>query len=129
MAKILLIESDKLLAANLQAYLKAAGHSSRWQVEPQAALNAVDSFKPDLLVMDLMLAGRSGAEFLYELRSYPDWENLPVIIYSSTTGGELGKLAPQGLEHLGIGAYHYKTASSLAELGQSIDLLLQPVKT
>jgi len=126
MAKILLIESDKLLADNLRDFLEAAGHSSHWQVEPQAALDAVDSFKPNLIIMDLLLASRSGTEFLYELRSYPDWESLPVIIYSSLADGELGQWLPQGLEHLDIAAYHPKTAAGLGELGRSINRLLQP---
>ncbi len=36
----------------------------------------------DAVVMELSLAGHSGFEFLYEFRSYADWSDIPVIIYS-----------------------------------------------
>jgi DNA-binding response OmpR family regulator len=127
MARIMFIEADHLLAANLQAFLESAGHQTVWHVDPQLAMDAIDKKKPDLLILDLLLAGRSGAEFLYELRSYPDWQSLPVVVFSSVSEVELGLLAPSALEQLNIANYFYKPQTSLAELAQAVDQALQTV--
>ncbi|MBI4034444.1 response regulator [Candidatus Saccharibacteria bacterium] len=127
--KILLLEPDRGLANNLAKSLKRAGHSVQWQVEPQAAMDAADSNQPDLIILDLLLAGRSGAEFLYELRSYPEWQALPVVVYSHVAVNELGETAIS-LDDLGIAAFHHKPVTSLSELLASVEQILaaQPVK-
>jgi DNA-binding response OmpR family regulator len=76
MANILLIETDRLLAKNLSKYLTKFGHEVSWHVEPQAAMDSADQKCPDVIVLDLLLANsRSGIEFLYEFRSYPEWQH------------------------------------------------------
>jgi DNA-binding response OmpR family regulator len=126
MARILLIETDRPLANNLCQFLSGAGHEVDWHVNPQDAMDSADKQSPDAIVLDLLLAGRSGIEFLYELRSYPDWQTLPVIIFSSLSPRELSS-ASDSLHQLNIAAYHYKPSTTLAELARSIDHSLQPV--
>jgi len=126
MARILLIEADRVLATNLQAFLKAAGHQVEWHVDPQVAMDAIDKKKPDLLILDLLLAGRSGVEFLYELRSYPDWQKLPIIVFSSVSNRELGQSAPDALKQLDIAAYLYKPETNLSQLAAAVKQALQP---
>ena len=123
MARVLLLESDMLLAASVSQALQRRGHAVDWQVEPQAATNSTDRQKPDLIILDLLLAGRSGVEFLYELRSYPDWSDLPVIIYSDVSPAELAT-SLAGLKDLNVAAFHHKPATSLAQLTQSVDGIL-----
>src|SRR6185503_2621042 len=126
MAKILLLQSDDQLSATTATYLKLKGHSVAVHKDPQAAVLAADRLVPDLVIMDLMLAGRSGAEFLYEIRSYPDWQRLPVIA--------TGHLSPLQIEpyidsfsHLGVAKYLPRQTSSLSKLSQEIDKLLRLV--
>jgi CheY-like chemotaxis protein len=90
-------------------------------------MDSADMRRPDIVILDLMLAGRSGVEFLYEFRSYPDWQQLPVIVFSNISPGELGSSAI-GFEELNIAAFHYKPSTSLSQLRSSVDSLLQPVK-
>src|SRR5690242_5912455 len=101
MSNVLLIESDKILAANVTKVLQRSGHNVDWQIDPQVALDKVDANLPQLIILDLVLAGRSGIEFLYEFRSYPDWQTLPVIIFSSYAVEEL-KETLASFEHLNI---------------------------
>jgi DNA-binding response OmpR family regulator len=128
MAQILIIEADHLLAGSLQTFLKAAGHQTTWHVDLQLAMDALDKKKPNLLILDLLLPGRSGTEFLYELRSYPDWQSLPVVVFSSVSEAELGLSAPTALRQLNIANYFYKPQTSLAKLAQAIERILKPVK-
>ncbi len=123
MARILFIESDRILGGNAKRILKRAGHGVDWQVDPQAAMDSADARRPDIVILDLMLAGRSGVEFLYEFRSYPEWSDVPIIIYSNVPAEEFNATYV-GFNELDIAAYHYKPMSSIAELASSIERLL-----
>lgn len=119
MSRVLIIESDKILADNLRSALKRAGYKVDWQREPQAAIDSADKNIPDVVVLDLVLAERSGVEFLNEFRSYPEWQHLPVIIYSEVPQGEFSFSG--SFAQLGINAYHRKSHTSLNELIASVN--------
>lgn len=127
MARILFIEPDHILGTNAKKILKRAGHSVDWHVDPQAAMDSADGARPDIVVLDLMLAARSGVEFLYEFRSYPEWASVPVVVYSNLSP-EGFSAAGIGYRQLGIAAYHYKPATPISELAKSLEQILQPIK-
>ncbi len=127
MARILFIESDRLLGTNAKIIFKRAGHDVNWHVDPQAAMDSADAARPDVIILDLLLAGRSGVEFLYEFRSYLEWAHVPVIIYSDISPEEF-KGANVGFNQLNIAAYHYKPATSITELCGSIESVLRPAR-
>lgn len=124
MPKILLIESDGILAQATTKALASVGHEVDWHSDPQIATDSADKKCPDLVILDLMLAGRSGVEFLYEFRSYPEWRDLPVIIYSSIEL-EAFYQGSFGFRELGISHYHYKPTTTLAQLIESVNQALQ----
>jgi DNA-binding response OmpR family regulator len=126
MASVLLIEGDKLLASATIDFLKFRGHEVSWHVNAQAAIDGADSQRPDIVVLDFVLAGRSGLEFLYEFRSYSDWQKMPAIVLSNVAAADLGS-ALANFKQLGISAYHYKPTTTLSQLAQTIDQVLQPV--
>ncbi|MEX2007100.1 MAG: response regulator [Candidatus Saccharimonadales bacterium] len=123
MARILLIEADKLIAANVRKILKNQGHQVDWRVDPQSAIISADANTPDLVILDLLLAGRSAAEFLYEFRSYPEWQRLPVIIFSNIPADKVTLPLGAVLE-LNIAAVYSKTATSLKTLAAGVNLAL-----
>lgn len=127
MSKILVLEADRLLASNLRRYLLNSGHKVIWSATPQAAIEATDRIRPDVIVMDIMLGGHSGVEFLYELRSYPEWQNLPVIILSSLPAHDVLQ-ADLSLEQLNIAQYFYKPDTALAQVAAAVDMAVQPAK-
>ncbi len=122
MAQVLLIESDPLLAGNLERALKKAGHKVERQPEPAAAISSADKKSPDIIIMDLLFAGRTGVEFLYEFRSYPEWIDVPVIIYSSVPEIETGLYLDEFVR-LGVKHYFYKASTSLATLTEAVNYL------
>lgn len=125
-SRVLLLEADWVLAGNLRELLETKGYKVNWHVDPQSAISGADKSKPDIVVLDLILAGRSGIEFLYEFRSYPDWQELPVIVYSSVSKKELGD-SLSNLDQLGIASYLHKSYSSMSNLAEAIDRALQSV--
>ncbi len=48
-------------------------------------IDLLKSFRPDLLFLDLDMPYKNGLECLLDIRSNPVIENLPVIVFSSTT--------------------------------------------
>lgn len=124
MPNLLLLEPDQLLSASIKKYFGSV-YSVHTHSDPQAAILAADKNTPDVVILDLMLAGRSGIEFLYELRSYPDWQKIPVIVWSSLWDEEIEPYLPTFSE-LQVSATFYKPATSLSELSACIEKLLQP---
>jgi DNA-binding response OmpR family regulator len=124
--RILVLETDKLLARNICNHLELFDYRTDWQVDPQEAIISVDVEPVDLVVMDVILAARSGIEFLYEFRSYPDWASVPVIIYSSVPAREVGE-SVAGFEQLNIKSYLYKPTTPIAQLVKSVNSVLQTV--
>lgn len=124
MCRILFIETDCVIASNLRNYFERLGHLVEWHVDPQLAVFSADEKRPDIVILDLMLAGRSGVEFLYEFRSYPDWQDLPVVVFSNVSERELGQ-GVSSFPQLNITAYHYKPQTTLSQLAQTIDKILQ----
>jgi CheY-like chemotaxis protein len=49
----------------------------------QAALDAVQRHRPDLVLLDVMMPGLSGLEVLETLRSDPAFTNIPVILVTA----------------------------------------------
>jgi DNA-binding response OmpR family regulator len=125
MTRILLLETDKVLAQNIDSMFRTMDFEVDWQVDPQEAVISMDEHPVDAIIMDLILVGRSGIEFLYELRSYPDWQTLPVILLSSVPPREIYSCVVS-LQQLDIHAYHYKPATRLSDLVTSVQSCLLP---
>jgi DNA-binding response OmpR family regulator len=125
MAVILLLETDRQLAKNMQAYFSRAGHQLSYYADPQAAVMGADTSRPDIVILDLFLASRSGIEFLYELRSYPEWQTIPVIITGRLPADELGAYQ-ESFKELGVSKYLPKQTTSLDQFLAEAERTLQP---
>jgi CheY-like chemotaxis protein len=121
MATIFLLETDRQLGKAAQEYF--AGHDLYYFADPQSAVTAADINKPDVVVLDLFLAGRSGIEFLYELRSYPDWQLLPVIATGHVSASEIEEFQ-ESLNELRVHKYLPKHTTPLADLLAEVELAL-----
>lgn len=69
--------------------LKRAGHTVRHAVEAEQAIQLADSKHPDAVILSMELARHNGVEFLYEFRSYSEWQDVPVIALASLPTSEL----------------------------------------
>jgi DNA-binding response OmpR family regulator len=118
---ILLIEPDRLLAGTYRVALESAGHKVRMCASAQSAIFCADETVPDVVVLELQLIGHSGLEFLYEFRSYPEWQHIPVIVQTAVPAGEFSDSWPLLKEQLGVHAYHYKPLTSLQTLLRSVN--------
>lgn len=125
MARILLIEPDRILAKAFAEKLSALGHKTTVCLTGQAAIQAADKQAPELVILELQLKGHNGVEFLYELRSYPEWQDIPVIVQTLVPEQTLRNI--QTMPLLNISAYLYKPASNLEKLADAVqENLRQP---
>jgi CheY-like chemotaxis protein len=116
MKHILLIEPDRVLAETYKRALESENYTVTPVNGAQAGIIATDEHLPDGVILELQLVGHSGIEFLYELRSYPDWQDIPVIIHSHVPPLEFAGSGPIMTEQLGVSAYLYKPHTTLERL-------------
>ena len=120
MAKVLLVEPDRILAQNYTAALKSSGHDVTWRSNGQTAIHAAEKSTPDVILLELQMPGHNGLEFLYELRSYPEWQDIPVILLTLVPDMALQAEEPV-LERLGIAGYLYKPQSKLSHVIRAVN--------
>ncbi len=83
MPKILIAEDEQAIAEMYQIKLEADRFKVKIAQNGQAALEVAAEWKPDLILLDLMMPITSGQQMLRKLRA-TDWgESIPVIIISN----------------------------------------------
>ena len=82
MAKILIIDDEPSIVNLVTAYLKPEGYEVFTAPDGITGLKAARAYKPDLVVLDLMLPGMDGMELLTQLRRE---SNVYVILLTAKT--------------------------------------------
>ena len=71
-SKILIVDDDSNIADLISLYLKKEFYDTMIAEDGEAALQAVASYQPDLILLDLMLPGIDGYQVCREVRSSRD---------------------------------------------------------
>jgi DNA-binding response OmpR family regulator len=128
MAKILLIEPDKILADTYARALEQAGHKVTHCFTAQTAVLVADQAKPELVILELQLVEHSGIEFLYEFRSYSDWQDVPVLIHTTVPISEFADNLELLKSELNVAGYLYKPQTDLKDLVAAVNRQLATIK-
>jgi len=72
MSKILIVDDEPSIIKLVSAYLKPEGYEVFTAVDGPSGLKMAKAYKPDLVVLDLMLPGMDGLEILTRLRRESD---------------------------------------------------------
>jgi two-component system, OmpR family, response regulator len=123
MPRVLLVEPDKTLASAIQKYLEKHLFEVELAYDAQTAVSSADQNTPDLIVLELAMPKNNGLAFLQEFRSYTDWIDIPILVYSRISSEETGLRQEEWLKQ-GVAGYLYKPTSSLASLVNNINNLL-----
>lgn len=119
---ILLIEPDSMLAHVYKDVLEMTKQNTvRVSSGAQAAIMNADDTTPDLVILELQLIEHSGIEFLYEFRSYSEWQNIPVVVHTMVPFAEFIDNWNLLRDELGVRAYLYKPNTSLVQLRSYVD--------
>lgn len=88
---IFIAEDNQILLQGLQRALSANGYAVRTASDGSAVVAMLDSGEelPALLLLDLMMPGMNGLDVLRAVRADPRWSEIPVILITAATMGEL----------------------------------------
>jgi DNA-binding response OmpR family regulator len=82
--KILIIEDDQLVANIYRNKFALEGFTAETAPDGDIGLELLHSFRPDAILLDLVLPRVTGLEVMRQLRAQKDFEHLPVIVFSNT---------------------------------------------
>jgi len=121
MVKILVVDDEPSIVNLVSSYLKAEGYQVYTAADGPSGLKAARAYKPDLVVLDIMLPGMDGIELLTHLRRE---SNVYVIMLTARTE-ETDKIVG-----LSVGADDYVTKPfSPRELVARIKAALRRLQT
>jgi len=102
--KIAVIEDEESIKDIYVFKLKKEGFDVRYAIDGEAGLTLCEDYKPDLILLDLMMPKMTGEDMLEELRKF-DWaKDIKVIILTNISKDE----APSKLRLLNVDRYIIK---------------------
>ena len=83
--RILIAEDDPNIRNILKFMLEGKGYEVLACEDGQLAKDALPKFKPDLVLLDVMMPKKNGLEVCYEIKNDPKTLHLPVLVLTATT--------------------------------------------
>jgi diguanylate cyclase (GGDEF)-like protein len=80
--RVLIVEDDRSQAIFAESILRKAGMSTCAVTDPLAALDQLESFKPELILMDLYMPNCDGMELTAIIREREAFINTPIVFLS-----------------------------------------------
>jgi len=114
--KILLVEDDDTLANVYKTRLHAEGFDLRRVPNGEEALAIALEYKPDLILLDVMMPKVSGFDVLDILRNTPETTNIKVIMLTALSQ----EADRQRAESLGVDDYLVKSQVVIADVIERI---------
>lgn len=103
MARILVAEDDPKQAELIRRYAAAEGHDVTVVSDGRAAVDEVRRWRPDLVVLDVMMPVLDGLDVCRILRGVPETESVPILMLTARASEE------DLLHGLDLGADDYLT--------------------
>lgn len=91
--KILVVDDRDENRSVLTTLLESLGFTVQEADNGQQGIEQVQTFKPDLIITDLMMPIKDGLEMIQQLRLSPEYQNLPIIAASGSASTQVQKLA------------------------------------
>jgi CheY-like chemotaxis protein len=83
--RILIVEDESDPKRFLELLFNENGFETATASDGKEALSMVDSFKPDVVTLDIIMPEQSGVKFYRDLKKDPDHSGLPVIIITGVS--------------------------------------------
>lgn len=121
MKRVLLIDDDTLLLKMFRDGLARHGFQVETAADGLEAIRVLNTSKPDIVVLDLMMPKLNGVDVIKFIRAKPDLEHLPIIVLSNSYVDELA----QGAQSAGVQEALLKSRCTPAALVQIIREILK----
>jgi DNA-binding response OmpR family regulator len=84
MKKILIVEDDQIVANIYRNKFSVEGFQVEVALDGESGLETARTFRPDAVILDLMLPKMTGVELMKRIRAENGLEKTPVIVFSNT---------------------------------------------
>ncbi len=122
MPKVLLIEDEESLRNLYTRILNAKNYTVETAADGEDALSVLKIFRPDVIVLDIVMPNYNGLEFLKILKNDDDLKSIPVVMLTALS--EMRKIT----ECLDMGAVGYITKdSTVEEIVQRLNFLIESI--
>src|SRR6476620_1356224 len=118
--RILFVEDDDALAGVYLVRLQAEGFDVKRVANGEDALAAAISYKPDLVLLDVMMPKVSGFDVLDILRNTPDTTNVKILMLTALSQ----ESDRQKAQEMGVDDYLIKSQVVIADVIERIKLQL-----
>jgi DNA-binding response OmpR family regulator len=123
--KILVVEDDPALLNLTKYVLEGAGYNVEICADGSQALSEITKFKPELILLDVLLPGIDGYSLAVELAKRPATKGIPLIVIS---GVARAKTLFQGFPQMAaFMAKPWETCSLLENIKLALKVRPQPV--
>lgn len=119
-ARVLIVDDEANIVISLEFLMEQAGYVVAIARNGDEALDKIESFRPDLVLLDVMLPGVNGFDILQRVRQQPEHRSMAIIMLTAK-GREVE--VTKGLA-LGANAYitkPFSTRDLLAEVRRYLD--------
>lgn len=83
MKKLLIIEDDRIIGSIYSKKFAVEGFNVEVAEDGQTGLERITGFRPDIVLLDLMLPKLNGLDILARVRAMPEFQRLPIIVFSN----------------------------------------------
>jgi len=83
MIKILIVEDDKTVSNIYRDRLCREGYQVEVGLDAETGLELLHSFRPDAVILDLLLPKMTGVELIKKIRAESATAHVPVIVFSN----------------------------------------------
>ena len=99
-AEILLVDDDRDFRDALRIILENHGYTVRTAGNRNEALEALNVKKPDLIILDVMMAtDTEGFDLAYQLKHKPEYRNVPIVMVTGFTL-KMAEIGPERWQHI-----------------------------
>lgn len=116
MAKVAIIEDDLAIAQMYRMKFEAEGYKVELAENGKLGLELCKEFKPDIVLLDLMMPEMNGDEMLQKMRETMWGHDMKVIVLTNVGQQE----APEKLKKLDVSAYVVKAEMTPTEVAQVV---------
>ena len=81
--KVLVVDDEPNIVAALEFLLEKNGYQVRVAANGEQALEELDAFAPDLVLLDVMVPKVSGYEVCQRMRAQPKWRDIKIVMLSA----------------------------------------------
>lgn len=82
---VLVVEDEEDFAAWMATVLQSERIQVRTARDGESALRAIEAQAPDLITLDILMPKKTGLLFYRQMKSNPDFRNIPVIVVTGLT--------------------------------------------